>query len=100
MANFKDYMAGKNNQKSNSNMKRVVDSASSDQKAQAKNIYEQNKGRSESDMMREIETRIKEQKKNGGFSEKEINAFIGQIAPMLGEQERRKLMSIVSKMKD
>lgn len=96
MANFKDYMK---NKKPEPSAKEIVNNASPSQKAQAQNIYSQYKGKSEGELMSEIEERIRTQKKNGGFNEQEIMQFVRQVSPMLGNDERKKLMAIISKMK-
>ena len=56
-------------------------------------------GKSENQLMDELFKRVNEGKKNGTLNNSDLDYFASQAAPMLNAEQRKKLQTIMSKMK-
>ncbi|MBR2617359.1 MAG: hypothetical protein IKC56_03940 [Clostridia bacterium] len=56
-------------------------------------------GKSEGELIREIMAVAKENRKNGTLSDEEIDRYVSLLAPMLGEDKRKKLYAVSEKIK-
>ena len=57
-------------------------------------------GKSEKDLIAEILAVAKESRKKGTLSDAEIDRYVQMLAPMLGEEKRKKLFAVSKKLKE
>lgn len=57
------------------------------------------KGKSEAELMRELQASMRQGKANGTLSDKQIDAFSQKISPMLNQAQKAKLNAILKKLK-
>ncbi len=64
-----------------------------------KNVSQQYRGKSESELMNELKRAASQGKSNGTLSNQKMDKFAKQIAPMLDENQKKKLNRILSELK-
>ena len=87
MDDFASFNGGKKNNAADDLMKEAAGAAA------------KYNGKNESELVGEIFARAAMGKKNGTLSNADIDAFFGQISPMLNGAQRKKLIKLIEKLK-
>ena len=77
-----------------------LDEQGKSQYDEIKSKAKQLEGKSENQLMDELFKRVNEGKKNGTLSNSDLDYFAAQAAPMLNAEQRKKLQSLLAKMKN
>jgi hypothetical protein len=67
--------------------------------ADVKKTFEKYQNKSEGELMSELMRSVEQGKADGTFTPEALSSFIGQVSPMLNEEQKRKLKNITGKLR-